>query len=77
MGDEVVPVLCLLETGKGHLGSWDVLFVSDVWGCGWGGVIGIGVMMAERNANCGSREVYRGGLLDEIIVIDGSHADLF
>lgn len=47
MGDEVVPVLCLLETGKGHLGTWDVLIVSVVRGQ-WIWVWGIEVKMGFR-----------------------------
>lgn len=47
MGDEVVPVLCLLETGKGHLGTWNVLFVSVVRGR-WIWVRGIEVKLEFR-----------------------------
>lgn len=48
MGDEVVPVLCLLETGKGHLGTWNVLFVSVVRVGWWNWVWGMKVEMALR-----------------------------
>jgi hypothetical protein len=30
VGNEIVPVLCLLQTCESHLGSGDVLYVSDV-----------------------------------------------